>query len=267
MKKWVAGTVAGTCLVLGLVGCSTESGSEETTAGAPSAAAPAAPAGAAEAVEAVQKVAARTAGVESFVMDLTVVSEGTTVKGVGHIRTKPTAAVSLEMNAGAEGSISMVVVDGVMYMNMGGEEIVPGKTWMKVDLADAAAAAGADDALAPVNQTNPNTLATLFAASTDVVRVGEESVEGVQTVRYKGTIDATALAADPATKEAATSFGADGVVSFEIWIDGDDLMRKAVASITADGVPAELTMLFRDFGEPVKVTAPPADQVASTPAS
>ncbi|ROO91180.1 uncharacterized protein DUF1396 [Actinocorallia herbida] len=264
MKKWVAGTVAGTCLVLGLVGCSAESTPEDGKAEAPSAAAPAAPA---SAVEAVRKVATSTNAVDSFAMDLTVVSAGTTVKGVGHVQVKPTAAVSLEMKAGAEGAITMVLIDKIMYMNMGGEEIVPGKPWMKVDLADAAAAAGAGDALGPIQQTDPNTLATLFAASSDVVRVGEETVEGTQTVHYKGTVDTAALAADPATKEAAANFGADGVVSFEIWVDGDDLMRKAVASITADGVPAELTMLFRDFGKPVTITPPPAGEIAAAPAS
>lgn len=167
-----------------------------------------------------------------------------------------------------------VTEDGnpVMYMNLGFmSALMPGgKTWVRVDLAKAGKAAGLDfnQLLGGANQSPADSLA-LLRSSGDFSEVGKETVEGVETTHYHGTIDLQkAVAAKGASAEVLQrllELGAPAQYPADVWIDQDDFVRQFKSSydMTAGGksVSMSMTMGMSDYGMPVEVSAPPGDQV------
>jgi LppX_LprAFG lipoprotein len=116
-------------------------------------------------------------------------------------------------------------------------------------------------------------LSYLKSATTKVERVGSEQVRGTPTTRYTATLDAGKVAAQ--APEEFQSFADEMGLSFpkpaDVWIDEQGRLRKIHFAMTMKvpkemGTPAttmtnEMTMELYDFGVPVDVRPPPADQV------
>jgi hypothetical protein len=101
-----------------------------------------------------------------------------------------------------------------------------------------------DDSLA--NLSPERLLAMLRAASSETVRIGEEDVRGVSTVRYRLTVDCEKAELD-----------CQGTAPVEVWIDEDGLVRRI--ALNDDG--AEGTIEFFDFGAEVSIEPPAADEI------
>jgi hypothetical protein len=78
----------------------------------------------------------------------------------------------------------------------------------------------------------------------EVREAGHETVDGVRTTRYDGSV---------ARKSDADELGGK---RFSIWIDGDGLARRLRVSGAADGSEEIATIGFSDFGAPVHVEIP-----------
>lgn len=166
-----------------------------------------------------------------------------------------------------------------MYVRIPGGARGPfphGKTWMAVS-AGASGGLGAS-LLGPFGGTDPGDLLTsLKASSSSVTKLGSAEVRGVQTTEYRLSIDpAKAAARIPALQRAgfrafARSLGA-GTVPVDVWVDQQNLVRQFRFSLhppkglgAPGGAHMTQTVDFYDFGVPVRVTAPPAAEVASLP--
>jgi hypothetical protein len=177
---------------------------------------------------------------------------------------------------GADSAIKAVYVteggDPVMYLKLGflSAFMPSGKTWLRVDLAKAGKAAGIDfsQLLGGANQSPSDSLA-LLRSSGEFSEVGTETVDGVETTHYHGTIDLQkALAAKDVAAEALQrllELGAPAQYPADVWIDKDDYVRQYKTSydMTSGGksMSVSMTMGMSDYGMPVEVSAPPADQV------
>ena len=158
----------------------------------------------------------------------------------------------------------------------GGSGLPKGKTW--IALPDGTAGDSPDGALlGPLDGGGDpaDLLASLTAAASSVTKLGPSVIRGVPVTGF-------ALKIDPA-KAGATVPGADraAVVAFlksldaaeipvDVWVDGQNLVRRESLSLAmpgGSGAPAgtKLTWTtdFYDFGVPVRVSAPPASQVAT----
>jgi len=168
------------------------------------------------------------------------------------------------------GSIEERVVDGIVYMNLGSfpgaPEKVAGK-WVKVDPAQLPG--GTLGSLADQAEANSpkQGLEYLQGLSGDVQDLGREDVNGVEATHYRASIDyAKVLDQLPnATAEQRDALSKLGVVPADVWIDDQDRVVKMHMTIDGSGFgagagTAELTMELSDFGVPVDVQAPPADQ-------
>ncbi|MCP5025501.1 MAG: LppX_LprAFG lipoprotein [Actinomycetia bacterium] len=94
--------------------------------------------------------------------------------------------------------------------------------------------------------------------------LGSEQVRGVDTTHYRGTITQEMLAQfDPDSDMSDVSSTEE--MPFEVWVDGDGLIRRLVMEIsdTGDGSSMTLDWEMYDFGEAIDITPPPADQVTS----
>ncbi|MTE20518.1 hypothetical protein F0L17_15675 [Streptomyces sp. TRM43335] len=185
---------------------------------------------------------------------------------------------------GSSEGMRVLWVDDVLYMNVGegvGEgagEVFGGKTWMKMDLQAMADASGDDQlarsmtsSLENMNQ-DPSRQMGLLLDSPNIQRVGEEKIEGVATEHYKGTLTmAEALEAESSEnltkqerEELLGGMEEAGIKGFdiEVWVDDRDFPVKTNMTMDSPQGEVVVSQTYSDFGTPVSVKAPPADETA-----
>ena len=226
-------------------------------------------------IKTLQAAASNTQAAESsrFTMEMKVdiAGEPTTINADGVMGGDgKTGQISLTIPM--MGAIEERFVDGAIYMNLGsipgaGAEL-GGKQWVKLDLEQLEQQSGMFGNLADQAESNSpqQGLEYLQGLSGDVQNLGEETVGGQPATHYRASIDYTKVLdkLPDATDEMRDALGKLGTVPADVWIDGQDRVVKM--HLTIDGGAfggagtAEMTMELSDFGVPVDVQAPPADQ-------
>jgi hypothetical protein len=95
----------------------------------------------------------------------------------------------------------------------------------------------------------------LVKSSKNVERVGNDEIRGVSVDHYRAHVDKSALG------DEADLFEPKGLV-IDAWIDGDGLLRRIRIPYAGTEGPVEVIDLY-DFGVPVDVEAPAADEMVS----
>jgi hypothetical protein len=178
--------------------------------------------------------------------------------------------------AGTDGTIDAIYLredgDPVMYVKLGLlSSLMPGgKTWIRLDVARAGKAAGIDLGKLMGGATqNPADALQLLRANGDFTAVGTETVAGVSTTHYHGTVDLKkALAAKGAPDDLIQrllDMGAPAHYPVDVWVDDSGYVRQLELDFmqTTNGVPlsTKTTIGMSDYGTNVSVSAPPADEV------
>jgi len=227
------------------------------------------------------KAASNTASADSYKMSMRMTMVGTMggrqqtmhMAGTGQYQLKPTLAFATNFNSlsmGGQkmpGGMQMRFINRTIYMKMGMlQKMTGGKPWIKISTSQLSKKSGMNfDQLMnrAQDQANPITYTKMFTTSADVRKVGQQTVRGVQTTHYTGTVDLTKAYAklDPKLrKQAQSQMQALKKVKFDLFADNQQLPRKIVMHGNAQGTKYSTTMLYSDFGEPVHVAAPPAAQ-------
>jgi hypothetical protein len=183
----------------------------------------------------------------------------------------------------AAGTIELRVVDRAGYMklpdSLGGGRFA-GKWFKLPNLGDA------NNALPGLGQSDPSKfLAYLESVSAGVKKVGSDTIRGVDTTHYAASLDlAKAInRADvpPALRDEIKNLfgraGAPSAMPADVWVDDNGFARRIKLQLdlgafmgNAPGAGGKLpsitvSMDLYDFGVPVHVQAPPADQVTELP--
>ena len=220
---------------------------------------------------------------------LTVTSAGGTVTatGTGNFDTGEAAAEVAMADGPRESTITVLRTGTGVYARLPGgmNPMSTGKPWVSIDAPTLARLTelALGESAAHITGAPLDALAYLRAVSGDVTVVGTDTTRGEPTTRYRAAVDPARAAAQlpgalrahaPASGAAPASLPAD------VWIDGEGRLRKLVITDPADAgagaaagtVPAPaadpppgpttITLELWDFGTPVEVSAPPADQVA-----
>ncbi|MEV0170798.1 DUF1396 domain-containing protein [Streptomyces sp. NPDC050803] len=197
------------------------------------------------------------------------------IKGEASMRLKPEIAMGMKMTAldqGADGSVEIRLVDKAMYLGGNAEmaKEMDGKSWMKFDMSVLGdEALGGSTAGAGQAEQNPAAESTFLTGAEDVKKVGTETVDGVETTHYKGTLTLDELRdsfknEDKATREkrekSVEQYEEMGIdeLTMDMWIDGDDHTKQFRMQGEADKGPLDMTITFLDINQPVTVKAPPA---------
>ena len=163
----------------------------------------------------------------------------------------------------------LVLANDVMYMRIPflAGRLPAGKTWLKLDLSSLAKASGG---LGSLGQTDPQQYLQQLLASSQTQKVGTDTIQGEQMTHYTTTVDpASKLDGVPAgerakVKQALARLGMRSV-PVDVWVDSQGLLRQMTVSLdfgkTLQGASMTMTLDLHDFGTPVQITAPPADQV------
>lgn len=206
--------------------------------------------------EVLAAVPAATAEVRTMAMEMHMTIRGpftieTTAKGIYDL---DTGNSRFTMGFG-ERALEVRTIDGTLYIKAPSEN---GDRWMASPMP---AEAGAG-----MLQADPTSyLELLSAVSSDIDEVGRERVRGVMTTHYRFEVDPEKLEGS-APQFSAGELAEAGIdtLPLDVWIGPDDLPRRIRMALGAAGSDIEVDMEMYDYGEPVKIEAPPEDQVTRT---
>ncbi|MFV0134250.1 DUF1396 domain-containing protein [Streptomyces sp. HMX87] len=261
VRRTAGGVLAALLLAAGAVGCGKGEESPNMTPAA-----------------AVAKAAKNTEDITSLRYRMTgrAPEEGR-VKAEARMRIEPTPALSMKVTAldqGADATAEIRLVDTALYIGGGAEAAkeMDDRSWIKFDLSGTAADKELDR-MGGASQAdkNPATESTFLTGSKDVKRAGSETVDGVETIHYTGTVTLDDLRESLKDEDEQTrgkreksidqyeNMGVDEL-TMDVWVDGDDHTKQFRVRGTADKGPLDLTITFLGVNEPVKVAAPPAEE-------
>jgi hypothetical protein len=162
--------------------------------------------------------------------------------------------------------------DPVVYVNFPAlAAMLPGgEAWIKINLEQAGKSLGVDlnQLMSQANQ-NPAQMLDMLRASGSVEKVGEETVNGESTTHYTASIDLAKAAEQLGSAGQAMVddlIAKSGVkqVPVDVWIGDDGLVRRMTMDLSmaqsGQTAAAHVTIDISDYGTPVNVEAPPADQ-------
>ncbi|MCT9084070.1 LppX_LprAFG lipoprotein [Streptomyces fulvoviolaceus] len=224
---------------------------------------------------AVAKAAKNTEDITSFRYRMTgEVPEQGRIKATASMRTEPTVAMSMKMTAldqGADGTVEIRLVDKAMYMGGNAEmaKEMNGKTWLKFDMSTLGEDGLGEGSGIDQADQNPATESTFLTGAEDVKKVGTETVDGVKTTHYSGTVTLDTLRdsfkdEDKATREkrekSVKQYEKLGIdkLAMDMWVDGDDHTKQFRMKGDATKGTLDMTITFLDYNKPVTITAPPA---------
>lgn len=155
------------------------------------------------------------------------------------------------------GTVDAVVLDGLFYVK---SAQLSGEKWLKIDPK-------AKDGLGALvgslgGNSDPAKLLKVMNQASEVTAEGQEEVGGVETTKYHVVLPRKAFAATLGDNPQVTQMLPEQV-EFDMWVDGDDLVRKQVSEITVAGQKTGSTITYSGFGEPVEIEAPPASQTTT----
>ena len=241
---------AGLALVaLGMAACSSGGGSESSDPVA----------------QVVSDAASKTGSSSAHVvMDMTIRSSSlpgqvkiTTSGDVG--RNGRQAELSMQLESGEQSrQVQVRLVGDTVYLRQPGTE-----QWQRF-------AASAISGQQGFGASNPiSGLDYLRGVSNSVTRKGPETVRGVDTTRYHAEIDvrksAERLSGEQRRRvEAVSQLGVEELPT-DVWIDDEGRIRREFFTMRMKNgeqiITVGMTMELYDFGLPVRVQAPPDDQV------
>jgi hypothetical protein len=223
----------------------------------------------ASAAEIVRLAGERSANAESFAFDVTIEMN---MSGLG--RTKMTMGGVADLVSGrarAEASFAgmdmTVITEGnTSYTKMD----LLGDKWLKmsVDLP-----ALNQDAGSTYNDPSQQ-LAWLQYVSDDVREAGTQNIRGRSTTKYVARVSPSRVAElfDEDSQEyleLLNSFFTEDDFQMEVWVDADGLPAKVfyAMDLNIEGMKmsAKYTMEYFDWGKPVHIELPPADEVVDGP--
>jgi hypothetical protein len=207
-------------------------------------------------------------------------TSGSTTIGTVRLRLKPTLLASESLNVTAAGTrtrIKIILTSTTIYLSEASLTSQLGKPWVKMDLSALSVLAGPSGAgLAKLFQSlqsnNFTNQAQLVAGAKNTRVVGTQTVDGVSTTEYAGSLTAaSALKALPASFRQALAPELQALgnspVYFHEWVDGQHHLRKITEVETVNGDTVNTTINITTINQPVHITLPPASQTLTLPGS
>ncbi len=251
LKRALAITSISAVAVLGLTGCGDDAATKSPASSEQQAETPAADSGALTQENFAERIGAAqlAAGSVHNEMTMTAGGQATTMSADLQLAEDP-SQLKMSMSMSAPSAIDMILVDSVLYMNMG--EMTQNK-FVATDLNSPEAAQFSS----MLSQSNPQQQMEIFADALTDFSVSDETVEidGVETYEYNLTLDTAALlSAQGLSTESAEL---PETMTYVMNVGTDDLPRRIVMDL--NGTTAESN--FTQWGEAVTIEAPAADQI------
>ena len=211
-------------------------------------------------------------------MDMSVHAPSGTVTGTGTGGIDFTGnAMQMQVTAGPADqqiTVQAIYLGGLIYENVPGiDQVVPGKSWVSIDLSSLASAGQSTASLGSTD--NPAAMLRLLTQQGNtVVPLGSSSIDGTSVQGYSVTLNSAAIKNQIATAKlpswmtAALSHVDIGDTTFDVYVDGSGLLRRTTIALTetvgsSGKTNVDESLDFSGYGSPITVTAPPSDQVVT----
>lgn len=205
-----------------------------------------------------QRLSAAQKKAGTFSFDVSTGSGGQQVTGTGKADISGSEPAS-DITLGVGGQqIQVVATGGLFYFKSA--VFKTDKPWLEVD-PKASSGLGSVFGQLGANADPSKALAALGKAST-VTRKGTKEIGGVETTAYDVALPTSSLASSLGYPETLLKELPD-TLTYTLYVDGDDLVRRQVSSLTVRGTRVNTQITFDDYGEKVSVTKPPAGQVTT----
>ena len=227
--------------------------------------------------QAIQLASDQTSKINSMTMtiDLQLGSTGS-MTGSMQMQLKPTLLMEADFNmsgSSLNGTITEIITDKALYMKL--PSSIPtgtGKPWIVIDLTKLGNKAGMNfqQLFQQLENMGPQSSSKIFAESKDIHKVGTATINGVATTEYAGTISAAAaLSQLPAAQKKQlgpmlSQLGST-TISFDVWIDGSNQMRKVIENYDQSGQTVTATIVVTSINQPVNIVLPPTSDTAPLP--
>jgi hypothetical protein len=224
----------------------------------------------------VAKAADKTVGEGGVLADYTATvtapSGSVDMNGTGSFDLKAhTGEVKMTVPTG-QGNVELdEVQDGqVLYMKSASFNLPGGKQWVKMDIGKVQKQLGLSQLIQQQQSLDPGQALDELRTTGQVTKVGSEQLGGVDTTHYHASVDVRKVIAKATTaagRKTLTQLYATRFIPIDVWIDGDDHVRREKVSIAmhVPTQPGTITMAFtmnlHDFGTAVNVQPPPATDV------
>ncbi|HSZ38034.1 MAG TPA: DUF2510 domain-containing protein [Acidimicrobiales bacterium] len=229
--------------------------------------------GDASAQEAVANAAAQTINSQSADMSLTIgvnvlsVHENVTANGAFDFAHK-TGTMTMTIPVNGQQYTEQEILDGsTVYVNLGGltSGLALSKPWVSENISQLSNSSNGLGTLDPTSM-----LRQLQSAGGTVTSLGPTTYDGTSVTEYSATLPSSAIMGDIGKLPSSLQQGVSGLnlpdMHMNIYVTQDNLL-KAVSlpsysvSIGGQSMSMNMTMVLSNYGTPVNVTPPPADQV------
>jgi hypothetical protein len=216
--------------------------------------------------------------ITSAIETIKIKSSGTSnssTSGTIRYRLRPALEVSEDLHAisaGRSARIKAILTTRALYFDVAAAGGPAGKPWIKIDLnaLKGTSLAGLSQVVQGIQSNNFTGQAQLSAVARDARAFGAQTIDRVLTTEYVGSFHfADAFSALPATFRKALApqrqLLGNSVVRFREWIDGRHHLRRLTETVTVNGTLITTTVNITAIDQHVRITLPPASQVAAAP--
>jgi hypothetical protein len=221
-----------------------------------------------------RQAAQRSAEFDTVTFEMVMSADGEPMSRIVSQSSADGSRARMTMDMPGVGEVQVLVVDGTYYYAFPG--LPDGIEWASMSAAELTEISGIDPSAAGA-QDPTKAFEALSAVSDEVETVGEEQIDGVDTTHYRFTADVSglfdqAVASGTLGGQAAETVEAfDGDTVMDAWIDDEGLIRRLTyelsldPAVAGDDLPGTFSyeLTFSDYGAPVDVAAPPAEQTMS----
>lgn len=206
-----------------------------------------------------ERLMAASQGATTASMKMSMTTAGLEISASGDIDyTTDPPSMQMEMkNPVAGGTMDIRLVDGDFYMNMGE---LSNDMFYKSSMEEMADASGEGDL---AEQLDPMKQFESFSEGVkQVTYLGTDTIKGEEFGLYELEIDTAKVAGLDEATTAAPDVSVPKSLVYQVWLDDEDRMRQASLDM---GDLGKMRMQVFDWGKPVDIQAPPADQVTEMP--
>ncbi len=162
------------------------------------------------------------------------------------------------------GQMEARLVDGVMYMKMGTllGGLSGGGNWVALSVDDLEGSAGLGAT------QNPADMMKGLGEAGAVKTLGPERIDGAETTHYRAEVQTGDVIGNLSgdLKQSAKRFrdSMPATIPLDVWIDENGLPRRFVMALEMGNLASMSVKLdFMNYGAPVSIEAPPADDTTS----
>jgi hypothetical protein len=231
--------------------------------------------GSAAAQEAVANAAAQTMNSQSadmsLSMDVSVLGLQQSVSANGAFdfaQNVGTMTMTIPVN-GQQYSEQEIIDGSTAYVNVGNlvPGLAPSRPWVSEDVSQAGNSGSGLNAMDPTDM-----LQQLQTSGGSVTSLGLTTYDGTSVTEYQATLPSSALMGDIGTLPPSMQQGVSGLnlpdMQMDIYVTQDNLLKALVlpsysVSFSGQTMTMDMTLVLSNYGTPVTVTPPPADQVQS----